>query len=77
MRRWSRNDARLRCADSDLCDAATGSLLDDNVLASEVSVGLCLPPALFAGIDIGPVSHVLIHHPGSAERRFDQNHAQR
>jgi hypothetical protein len=55
----------------------TGATFDDNVFASEVSVGLYLLPALFAGIGINLVSHVLIHHLGSAERRFDQNHPPR
>lgn len=56
---------------------ASGATFDDNVFASEVSVGLYLLPALFAGIGINLVSHVLIHHLGSAERRFDQNHRPR
>ena len=41
------------------------------------ALGLYLLPALFAGIGINLVSHVLIHHLVSAERRFDQNQAQR
>ncbi|MEP7100138.1 MAG: hypothetical protein ABI781_06490 [Burkholderiales bacterium] len=57
--------------------AGSGALIDDNVFASEVSLGLYLLPALFAGIGINLVSHVLIHHLGSAERRFDQNHPPR
>jgi len=57
--------------------ASTGALPGDNVFASEVSLGLYLLPALFAGIGINLVSHVLIHHLVSAERRFDQNQAQR
>ena len=31
-------------------------------------MGICLPPALFAGIGIGPVSHVLIHPPPGQRR---------
>lgn len=53
--------------------ASSGVLLQDNVFASEVALGLYLLPALFAGIGINLVSHVLIHHLGAAERRFDQN----
>jgi hypothetical protein len=56
--------------------ASVGSF-DNNVFASEVSIGLYLLPALFAGIGINLVSHVLIHHLGSAELRFDQNHPPR
>ena len=55
----------------------TAGPLDDKVFASEVSIGLYLLPALFAGIGINLVSHVLIHHLDSAERRFDQNHPPR
>lgn len=57
--------------------ASTGAMLQDNVFASEVSLGLYLLPALFAGIGINLVSHVLIHRLGNAERRFDQNHMPR
>lgn len=56
--------------------AAAGTI-DDRVFASEVSVGLYLLPALFAGIGINMVSHVLIHHLAAAEQRFDQNHPKR
>ena len=53
--------------------AIAGTMINYNVFASEVSLGLYLLPALFAGIGINLVSHVLIHHLGSAERRFDEN----
>ena len=51
--------------------------LGERVFASEISVGLYLLPALFAGIGINLVSHVLIHHLVQAERRFDENHPRR
>ena len=57
--------------------ASAGPLIDDNVFASELSLGLYLLPALFAGIGINLVSHVLIHHLTDAEERFDQNHPRR
>jgi hypothetical protein len=53
--------------------ARTGELLHHNVFASEVSLGLYLLPALFAGIGINLVSHVLVHHLSDAERRFEEN----
>ena len=52
--------------------AASLSLFDDRVFTSEVSLGLSLLPALFAGIGINLGSNVLIHHLVSAEKRFDQ-----
>jgi SNF family Na+-dependent transporter len=47
------------------------SLLDDRLFASEVSVTLYLLPALFAGIGVNVLSHVLISHLAEAERRFN------
>jgi SNF family Na+-dependent transporter len=46
------------------------SLLDDRLFASEVSTALYLLPALFAGIGVNVLSHVLISHLAEAERRF-------
>ncbi len=51
---------------------ATHSLLDDRVFASEVALALYLIPALFAGIGINIISHVLIHHLLGAERGYDR-----
>ena len=46
------------------------SPLDDALFASEVSVALYLLPALFAGLGINIISHVLTRHLDAAERRF-------
>jgi hypothetical protein len=51
------------------------SLLDDRVFASEMSFALYLLPALFAGIGINIMSHILISHLGKAEKQFDRMHA--
>lgn len=52
----------------------TPSLADDVVFASEISMALYLLPALFGGIGVNMVSHVLLRHLGEAERRFEQEH---
>ena len=51
---------------------ATASLVDDAVFVSEVTLGLYLLPALFAGIGINVISHVLIQHLNQAEREFER-----
>lgn len=56
---------------------AAAATIDDRMFASEVSIGLYLLPALFAGIGINMVSHVLIYHLTAAEQRFDENHPRR
>lgn len=48
------------------------SLLDSQVFASELSVALYLLPALFAGIGVNMISHLLVSHLVAAERRFDR-----
>jgi hypothetical protein len=50
------------------------SLLDDAIFVSELSVALYLLPALFGGVGINMVSHVLISHVAYAERLFDREH---
>lgn len=52
----------------------TPSLADDAVFASEVTLGLYLLPAMFAGIGINVISHVLIQHLNQADRRFEKEH---
>jgi hypothetical protein len=49
------------------------SLFDDRIFASELSVALYLLPALFAGIGVNLISHILIRHLTDAERRFDRD----
>ncbi len=46
------------------------SLLDDAVFNSEVTIGFYLLPALFAGIGIDVISHVLIRHLDHAQKTF-------
>ena len=50
------------------------SLIDDAIFVSELSVALYLLPALFGGVGINMVSHVLISHVAYAERLFDREH---
>ena len=50
--------------------AQSPSPVDDTVFVSELSVALYLLPALFAGLGINIVSHVLTNHLDAAERRF-------
>lgn len=52
---------------------ATSSLADDAVFVSELTLGLYLLPALFAGIGVNVISHVLIRHLGEAERQFEKD----
>lgn len=53
------------------------SMVDDLFFVSELSVALYLLPALFAGIGINMVSHLLMSHLVEAERRFDREHPDR
>ncbi len=53
------------------------SLIDDVFFVSELSIALYLLPALFAGIGINMISHVLVNHLVDAERRFDREHPER
>lgn len=50
------------------------SLIDDKIFASEISVALYLLPALFAGIGVNMISHVLTNHLAEAEKQFDRQH---
>ena len=50
------------------------SLVSDALFVSEVSVALYLLPAMFGGIGINLVSHVLINHLQEAEKRFKIEH---
>lgn len=55
----------------------SSSMLDDVIFASELSITLYLLPAVFAGVGINVVSHILISHLVDAEKRFDQAHPER
>jgi glucan phosphoethanolaminetransferase (alkaline phosphatase superfamily) len=48
----------------------TASIADDAVFVSEVSIALYLLPAMFGGIGINIISHVLVSHLIEAETRF-------
>ena len=48
----------------------TASLADDAIFVSEVSIALYLLPAMFGGIGINVISHVLVSHLAEAETRF-------
>jgi hypothetical protein len=50
----------------------SSSLIDARIFASEISVALYLLPALFAGIGVNLISHVLTNHLSDSERQFDQ-----
>ncbi len=52
----------------------TPSLADDAVFVSEVSVALYLLPAMFGGIGVNVISHILVRHLEEAEMRFTQEH---
>lgn len=55
----------------------SASALDNRVFASEISLALYLLPALFAGIGINIISHIIIAHLGDAERQFEREHNDR
>jgi hypothetical protein len=52
----------------------TPSLADDAVFLSEVSLALYLLPAMFGGIGINVISHILVKHLVEAEKRFQDEH---
>ncbi len=45
---------------------------DDAILIDEISFALYVLPALFAGVGINVVSHILVSHLVEAEERFKQ-----
>lgn len=51
---------------------ASTSLIDEKLFASEISVALYMIPAIFGGIGINLISHVLIEHLKEAEKTFAQ-----
>ncbi len=50
----------------------TPSVLDDRIFNGELSMALYLLPAVFAGIGVNLISHVLINHLNVAERSYNQ-----
>jgi hypothetical protein len=52
--------------------AASPSFIDDKMFSSEISLALYLLPALFAGVGVNVISHLLISHLEKAEKQFDQ-----
>ncbi|WP_394780432.1 hypothetical protein [Undibacterium sp.] len=48
------------------------SLFDDRIFASEISVALYVVPAVFGGIGVNLISHILISHLRDAEKKFDR-----
>jgi hypothetical protein len=52
----------------------TPSLTDDAIFVSEVSLALYLLPALYGGIGVNVISHILLSHLAEAEKRFMDEH---
>lgn len=52
---------------------ASPSVLDDRLFRSELSLALYLLPALFAGVGVNVISHVMVSHLSEAEARFAAN----
>lgn len=52
----------------------TLSQADDALFASEVSIALYVLPAVFGGIGVNLISHVLLRHLIEAEKRFEREH---
>lgn len=52
---------------------ASPNLTDDQIFVSELSLALYILPAIFAGIGINIISHVLIRHLERAEKRQEDN----
>ncbi|MFZ6732722.1 hypothetical protein ACO0LG_12430 [Undibacterium sp. Ji42W] len=47
---------------------------DDTIFVSEISLALYLVPAMFGGIGVNIISHVLIKHLDQANQRFKKEH---
>jgi hypothetical protein len=50
----------------------TESLLDDAIFNSEVTLALYLLPAVFGGVGVNLLSHVLVRHVAEAEAQFEK-----
>ena len=53
---------------------ASPSLADDALFKTELSIALYVLPAVFGGIGVNLISHVLLRHLAEAEERFDREH---
>lgn len=51
---------------------ATGSVLDDRIFSGQLSLTLYLFPAVFAGLGVNLLTHVLVNHLNEAETEFDK-----
>ena len=51
----------------------SSSAFDDRMFVTELSMALYLLPAVFAGIGVNVVSHVVIRHLNLAESRFERD----
>lgn len=51
----------------------SSSAFDDRMFVTELSMTLYLLPAVFAGIGVNLVSHVVIRHLNLAESRFERD----
>ncbi len=51
----------------------SSSAFDDRMFVTELSMALYLLPAVFAGIGVNLVSHVVIRHLKLAESRFERD----
>lgn len=53
------------------------SALDDKIFSSGLSIALYILPAIFAGIAVNLISHILNIHLDEAERRFEKQPTQK
>ncbi len=52
----------------------TPSLADDSIFSSEITLALYLFPAMFGGVGVNLISHILVSHLADAEKRFQKQH---
>ena len=53
---------------------ASPALADDSLFNTYMSTALYVLPAVFGGIGVNLISHVLLRHLAEAEERFDREH---
>ncbi|MCX7168879.1 MAG: hypothetical protein NTY41_00930 [Proteobacteria bacterium] len=54
---------------------STLSVIDDKIFSSGLSIALYILPAIFAGIAVNLISHILNRHLDEAETKFEQQPA--